>query len=832
MKLHYVLDRMRFGLCVTAILLNCFNIAFAQKPQTRYDKIISANLLKPSPQRPLSFEENLGQVPPQTRFLVRGHSFAVSLSATEATVSLGNQSLSLQFIGSSNQAQAIGEDQLKERTNYLIGSDPKDFRTNIPHYAKARFNQVYRGIDVVYYGDAAHLKYDIVIAPGADPNVIKIKYAGTDALKVDRDGNLVFDINGGKIVQPKPLVYQSLDDKRHYVAGSYVIQNKNQIGFRLGSYDKSRSLVIDPALVFGTYLGGGGIEEGTAVATDFQGNAYIVGTTNSLNFPATPGVFQSASGGGKDVFVTKVNPNGIGVVYSTYIGGSFDDCGYGIAIDPQGDVFVTGTTASTNYPTTASAKQTIKSGGTDAFVAKLNPAGSALSYSTFLGGTGNDEGFGIVIDSGGNANVTGVTASSNYVVTPGAMQSSLAGATDAFVTRLDPAGRAAIFSTYLGGGGTDIGFGIALDAATDSPVVTGLTDSTNFPTTTGAFRTLPAGNSDAFVVKLNNSGSASSYATLLGGSGIDAGLGIALDANGNAYVNGLTDSVNFPTTVGSMQPVNAGGESDVFVTKLNATGAALIYSTYLGGNGIDTSAAIALGFGEKAILSGTTTSVNFPVTGDAIQALLSGGRDAFLSRLNQDGSGAAYSSFIGGGQTEEAFGVAVDAGANTYVTGTTSSSNFPTTTGAFQSSSAGGATNGFLVKVGPGPDSPIQLLIDASGPAVDQAAGLEAAIFLRDPFAVVSPFDFHKPPDRNTRVMIFVANLQLLPGETPSSVVVNLIDSSNQSHDVMAEAVRQVPYLPFTQVTFRLPDNLRTGTCIVKVKAHGQFSNAGTIRIN
>jgi len=833
MTSQHVFDRIRFGLCVSAILLHCFNVGLAQKPQTRYERMVTENLLRPAPstQRPLSFEDNHGQTQSQTRFLVRGP-HAVSLSANEATVSLCkcSQSLSLQFIGASSQAQAIGEEPLAERTNYFIGSNPKDFRTNIPHYARARFRQVYPGVDVVYYGDDAHLKYDIVVAPGADPNVVRIKYAGTEGIKVDREGNLVFDINGARIVQPKPLVYQSNSEKRHYVTGSYVIKDKNQIGFRLGSYDKRSPLVIDPVLVFATYLGGGGVEEGAAVVADFEGNAYIVGTTDSLNFPTTAGVFRSTNAGGKDVFVTKLNPNGSGVVYSTYIGGSLDDYGYGIAIDAEGNVFVTGTTASANYPTTAGVMQAVKSGGTDVFVTKLNATGSALLYSTFLGGTSNDEGFGIAVDSTGHASVTGVTASSNYMVS-GAMQSTLAGPTDAFVTKLDTTAGAAIFSTYLGGSGTDIGFGIAVDAATDSVIITGLTDSTNFPTTQGAFRTIAAGNGDAFVVKLNNSGSALSYATLLGGNGIDAGLGIAVDANGNAYVNGLTDSLNFPTTVSSMQPINAGGESDAFITKLNATGTAILYSTYLGGNGGDTSAGIALGFGGKAVLSGTTTSTNFPVTGDAIQALLSGGRDAFVSRLNQDGSGPVYSSFIGGGQSEEAFGVAVDAGANTYVTGTTSSSNFPATSGAFQSASGGGSTNGFVVKVGPGPDSPVQLLLDTSGPATDQAAGLESAVQMRDPFPIVGGTEFTVPADRNTRVTIFTANLQLLPGETAAAVVVNLVDSNNQSFDVMAEAVRQVPYSLLTQVTFRLPDNIRTGTCIIKVKAHGQVSNTATIRI-
>lgn len=828
--------RLTLILCLSALLQNCFTTTgLAQKPLSRVQKIANEKLLKNAAQ-PLSFEINQGQAPPQTRFLVRKHHFAVSLSPTDADVAMSNaqcrcrKNLNLHFVGSNPEAQTIGEQQLKETTNYFIGNNPKDFRANIPHYARARFNQVYPGVDFVYYGSDSRLKYDIIVAPGADPNVVRIRYSGVEGIKIDRAGNLVLNLTGGKIVQPKPLVYQSINNERRYVTGNYVIQDKNQIGFRFGDYDLNKRLVIDPVLVLGTYLGGTGTEEAVGVATDFAGNAYIVGTTSSLNFPTTTGTFQAANRGGKDVFVTKINPNGSGVVYSTYIGGLLDDFGYGIALDSSGNVYLTGTTASANYPVTAGAFQTTSGGNTDAFVAKLNATGSALIYSTYLGGSGIEEGFGIAFDFNGDAYVTGVTGSINFKVTSGAMQNSLAGPTDAFVTKLDRSGSEVLFSTYAGGADADIGFGIALERSTNRAVITGVTDSMNFPATAGAFRTISGGSSDAFVMKLNSVGSALSYATFLGGSGIDAGLGVAIDSVGNVYVNGLTDSLNFPTTPGSLQPLNGGGESDAFVTKLDTAGAALVYSTYIGGSGSDTSASIALDFSQKVTLSGTTSSNNFPVTADAIQPVFGGVRDAFISRLNQNGSAQIYSSFIGGAQNEEAFGVAIDVGANTYVTGTTSSSNFPTTTEALLRTSAG-PSDGFLVKVGPGSESPMQLLLETTGPTVDQAAGLESVLQLRDPIPVVGIPLLHVPPDRNTRVTIFVANLQLLPGENSLGVVVNLVDSSSQSFEVAAESVHQVPNFLITQVTFRLPDNLSAGACTIKIKAHGQLSNAGTIRI-
>jgi hypothetical protein len=823
-KVYRMFQRFAFWLCLSATLLNCLtSIGVAQK---RHPLAVKKEALS---QSPLSFEANHGQAGPVTDFLVRGRQFSVSLSATRAAIDVGKENLSLQFVGSDGEAEAIGEQLLTEKTNYLIGNNPKDFRTNIPHYAKARFKQVYSGVDVVYSGDQGRLKYDIVIAPGTDPNVIKIQYAGVKEIKTDRHGNLVLDMAGGSVVQPKPIVYQSGKDKRQYVTGSYVIQNKNQIAFRIGDYDKSRELVIDPVLVFATYLGGSGVEEGMGVATDSEGNAYIVGTTNSLNFPTTPGTFQAAKNTGKDVFVTKVNPGGSSIVYSTYIGGALDDSGYGIAIDSEGNAYITGTTASANFPTTTGVVQASNGGNTDAFVTKLNKTGSSLVYSSYLGGSDNEEGFGIALDFSGNASVTGVTASNNFTVTSSAMQSSLAGPTDAFITRLNANGNGRLFSTYVGGSGADIGFGIAVDLSNDSVIATGTTESMDFPTTSGAFRTVSAGSTDAFVVKLDKAGSVN-YATLLGGSGIDVGLGVAVDHNGNAYVNGLTDSSNFPTTAGSMQQVNGGGESDAFVTKLGPTGAVPVYSTYLGGSGTDTAAGIALGFGGKAILSGTTTSNNFPLTGDANQSILNGGKDAFLSRLRQDGSGALYSSLVGGEQAEEAFGIAMDAGANSYVVGTTSSSNFPTTPGAFQTTGAGG-TDGFLVKVGPGSDSPLHLLFDSSGPAVDQVAGVDTLLLLRDPLPLAQSNRFIFSSDLRTRVVIFVANLQLAPGQAASSVTVNLTDSNNQSHDVTAEGVQQLPHLHLLQVVFRLPDNLSTGPCLIKVKAQGQTSNIGTIRI-
>jgi len=334
--------------------------------------------------------------------------------------------------------------------------------------------------------------------------------------------------------------------------------------------------------------------------------------------------------------VTKLNPTGSGLVYSTYLGGSGDDNGTSIGVDAAGNAYVMGGTSSTNFPTTAGAFQRTFGGGiSDAFVTKLNPAGSGLVYSTYLGGSGSEGGFGIAVDAGGNAYVTGHTGSTNFPTTTGAFQTSFGGGGfDAFVTKLNSTGSALVYSTYLGSSGTDNGNGIAVDAAGNA-YVTGDTTSANFPTTTGAFQTtFRGGFDDAFVTKLNSTGSALVYSTYLGGSSTDNGTSIAVDAVGNAYVTGGTFSTNFPTTTGAFQTTLSGLE-DAFVTKLNPLGTGLVYSTYLGGSGSDVGDGITVDAlpTPNAYVTGFTDSTNFPTTAGAFQTTLGGGEDAFVAKI-------------------------------------------------------------------------------------------------------------------------------------------------------------------------------------------------------
>ena len=458
-------------------------------------------------------------------------------------------------------------------------------------------------------------------------------------------------------------------------------------------------LIIDPVLVYSTYLGGTSSERGRGIAVDASGNAYATGETSSTGFPTASPV-QASSGGGRDAFVTKFNTAGNGVVYSTFLGGSGTDIGVGIAVDASGNAYVTGNTFSTDFPT-SSPFQAANGGSSDAFVAKLNPAGSALVYSTYLGGSSFDSGAGIALDSSGNAYVTGRVSSTDFP-TASAFQASLGGTSgnDAFVTKFNPAGSALTYSTYLGGSLSDIGIGIATDTSGNAYVV-GATRSTDFPTA-NPFQSSFAGVDDAFVTKLNPAGGALVFSTYLGGSGDEEGDGIAVDGSGNVYVSGSTDSTDFPTA-NPFQAANAGSD-DAFVTKFSATGSA-VYSTYLGGSGFECGAfGLDVDASGNAYAAGCTLSTDFP-TVDPIQASnAGGGGDVYVTKLNPSGSALVYSTYLGGTGFDGALEVAVDSSGNAYVVGETDSTDFPLVNPFM--SYIGGTTDAFVFKIGPPPSPP------------------------------------------------------------------------------------------------------------------------------
>ena len=676
----------------------------------------------------LTFEPNRGQTDSQVEFLSRGPGYTLFLTPTEAVLALrtpeGKRSaaerksatrpeppakrhvLRLRLVDANAAPQMTGLDALPGKSHYFIGNDPQKWHTNVPHYARVEYQDVYPGIDLIYYGNQRQLEYDFVVAPGADPQAITLSFDGADRVEIDSNGDLILHTPVGPIRQHKPLVYQEVKGARQELWGGYVLKDENRVGFDVAAYDARQPLIIDPVLSYSTYLGGSGDDLGFGIAVDGAGNAYVTGQTKSIDFPtegpSPDGPLQAYFGGGNnDAFVTKVRADGTALVYSTYLGGIYDEDGWGIAVDGGGNAYVTGRTLSDDFPTTDGAFDSWFNGGwSDAFVAKLDATG-ALVYSTFLGGGGTggeDEiGLGIAVDSSGNAYVTGYTGSSDFPTTDEAYDRIYNGGwTDAFVAKLNASGSGLVYATFLGGSPeTDIvgirpegdhGYGIAVDALGNA-YVTGETSSPDFPTTTG---TSLHGSFDAFVAKLDPAGSALVYATFLGGKDEDAGRDIAVDGDGNAYVTGHTSSRKFPTTNGAFDR-RLGGSRDAFMAKLDPSGANLLYGTFLGGSGRDSGTGIAVDSSGNAYVTGYTSSSDFPTTAGAydtdcgtdtdgacdVDAFGNIVGDAFMAKVDPSGANLLYGTFLGGGGYEFGHGIAVDASGNAYVTGWTTSTDFP-----------------------------------------------------------------------------------------------------------------------------------------------------------
>jgi len=600
-------------------------------------------------------------------------------------------------------------DKAETKANYFIGNDKSKWKTDITTYNEVSLGEIYKGIDLKLKAYGKTVEKIFTVKPGSDPNAINLKIEGANSLNINDKGELEVEMGFRPVSFAKPIAYQEIKGKRHEVKVAYTFKNSTPdtqssmpiYGFKVDDYDKSYALVIDPIMVpalgYSTYLGGSNTEEGNGIAVDSSGNAYIAGSTLSTDFPTFP---KPASGGipiqpnftgVEDAFVTKVNPAG-SLVYSTYLGGINSSRGFAIAVDSSGSAYLTGTTSSSDFPTTANAYQMTFGGVYDAFVTKINPDGT-LAYSTYLGGNGTEDGYGIAVDSSGSAYITGDTSSSTFpLMNP--IQSSLKGTWDAFVTKINPAGSALVYSTYLGGTGTDYGNGIAVDSS-GSAYTTGTTSSSEFPTTVNAYQMTFGGVDDAFVTKINPDGTLA-YSTYLGGNGIDHGYGIAVDSSGSAYITGVTESSNFPTK-NAYQPT-FGGAWDAFVTKMNPAGSALVYSTYLGGSGNDFGNGIAVDGCGSAYITGQTASSNFPIA-NAIQSTYAGGLwDAFVTKMNPSASALVYSTYLGGSSTDSGASIAVDSSGNAYIIGQTDSLNFPTTAGAFQPALKG-SSDVFVAKI-------------------------------------------------------------------------------------------------------------------------------------
>jgi hypothetical protein len=730
------------------------------------DRLAPADLLSAQAQLaygqlPVRFEANVGQTDAQVQYLARGSGYALFLTGNGAVLSLTNTPataadgtpasstgvvLAMNLVGANPQAQVAGQDPLPGTTNYFLGDDPSQWRTGIANYGQVAYQDVYPGVNLVYYGNQQQLEYDFDVAPGADPGAIRFAVQGADSLSLDDQGNLILHSAAGDVEEQAPILYQTVAGVQQSVSGRFVLLGADEVGFQVDAYDASLPLTIDPTLSYSTFLGGSKDDEGLGIAVDSSGDAYVTGYASSANFPTTTGVLQRTHGSDnnlQDAFVAKLNPAGTALLYSTFLGGNGQETNEGIAIDAQGNAYVTGYTQSTDFPITAGAFQsTTGQFRQDVFVSKLDPTGSTLLYSTLIGGTGIDSPNGIAIDSAGDAFIAGNTSSTDLPTTPGAFQPhkiAPGNQLDAFVAKLNPTGSALLYCTYIGCGSQIQLTAMALDAS-GCVYLTGTTGAQDFPVTPGAFQTTGNGTGDfeAFATKLNATGTALVYSTyLMGPNSVDSGWGIAVDGAGDAYVTGSAFSLNiglhsgdYPVTPGAYQTSSHGG-GEVFVTELNPSGTSLIFSTLYGGSNNDTGSSIALDGSGDIYVTGGTFSSNLPITPGAVQPNFGGGsQDAFLLEFNATGSTLRYASYIGGSAIDWGTNIAVISPGNVYVTGYTQSTNFRTTGGSVQTSHGSGTTNqdAFVAKFNLASPTPIVTSLSPGSIVFGGSAGFTLTI--------------------------------------------------------------------------------------------------------
>lgn len=625
----------------------------------------------------------------------------VVLALPPAAAEQPAQTVRVGFLHANAAPTITASDPLPGRVNHLRGDDPAQWHTDIPTYAGIVYQDLYAGIDLRYDGADGRLKGTYSVAPGAEPAQIRWRYGGVEQVGVDHaSGDLRIIVAADQtLTEAAPVAWQDIEGQRVPVHARYHVAADGAIGFALGTYNAAHPLTIDPVLDYSTYLGGEGGDRALDVAVDGAGNTYVVGITNSPNFPTTTNAFDATLNNSFDTFVTKIGADGRTLLYATYLGGTRGDDGVSIAVDGQGQAYVTGTTLSTDFPTTVGAWDRTLSNGTscgtpgpcdDVFVAKLSVGGNALVYATYLGGKAAEGGFGgphVAVDTAGNTYVTARTSSSDFPTTPGAFDRTLALdpaydpslqiGDDVFVTKLNAQGTALVYSTLLGGTPLyDEGRDIAVDAHGHAHVL-GQTFG-DFPVK-NAVQPTTGGEQDWFVTKLNAEGSDLLYSTYLGGNAYDHPRSIAIDAGGNTYVTGYTYSPNFPTK-NALQPACKRCEFsqepgyDAVVAKLNEQGTALVYSTYLGGTDADDAYGLAVDGAGNAYVAGTTISDDFPLK-NAVQDT-NQGSDAYVAKIDSAGTALIYATYLGGSLSERALAVAVSTAGTAYIVGETFSTDF------------------------------------------------------------------------------------------------------------------------------------------------------------
>jgi hypothetical protein len=672
---------------------------------------------------PLSFETNRGQAQADVKFVGRGDGFALLLKPNEAILSLhkrrqalaggaaatslndeslASHLLSMKLEGANSTPLISGEDQQEVRANYFIGNDPAKWLRDVETFSRVSYSGVYRGVDLVFYGNQRQLEYDFTVGPGADPGEIRLRFDGADDLELSSEGALILHTAAGAVRHDRPNAYQESNGKRLGVPAEFKRLDDGAVGFQVGVYDPTRPLVIDPVLVYSTYLGGNAADSCRGIVVDSTGNSFLVGDSFSSNF------LRNASATNSDVFIGKLSRNGLLLTY-TFFGGSKNDSATGLAVDSSGNLYLCGTTESPDFPIFNSVGSTLL-GASDAFVVKLTPPGDQFFYSSLVGGSGTESGVSIAGDSAGNAYITGRTSSLDFPIVGPIQPVYGGGDSDAFVAKLAPDGKVLTYSTLLGGSGTEnvLGrSGISVDASGNA-YVTGDTQSTNFPTK-NALRPAKNGSastSDGFVAKINPSGSDFVYSTYFGGSDDDSCFAIANDQAGNAYVTGRTKSTSF---TGSSSTRASTATTDAFVAKLNAAGSAISYLTFVGGIGGDESGnAIAVDSSGNAVIAGAAG--DGAPTVNSIQSFSRGGGDAFVSKLGPSGV-VTFSTYLGGSNQDAALAVGLDADGVIYITGFTDSTDFPTVSPLVRDNS--GQRDIFIAKIDPNANSNRPVLIQA-----------------------------------------------------------------------------------------------------------------------
>lgn len=616
----------------------------------------------------------------------------------------GGKEVRVSFLGS-RPAELRGEQRLTGVSSYFVGG-AQTWRSAVPHYRQVRAAGVYRGTDVVYYGNGRQLEYDFVLHPGAQANRVRLQVSGADQLRLNAQGDLELLLGDAAIVMKKPALYQEENGKRREIAGAYRIKAGNTVEFTVGAYDATRDLVIDPVVSYSSLVGGSGTDAVMAIVADRNGTLWVAGSTTSKDMTITDGALQSASGGSRDVFLAHLDParsGGDALLSMTYLGGSDNEDLHGLAQDANGFLYLTGSTTSTNFPTSGYTAQSAAGGAGDAFVVKIDPSLSGsdqLAYSSYLGGTGIDIAYDLAVDAAGVIYLTGVTYSSDFPISGAPLQGSSAGAQEAFVAKIDPAQtQSLVYSTYLGADQEDEGRGILLEGSGVVTVV-GTTTSGFFPTTGRAYQGAYRGGADVFVVQIDTTKADGGllYGTFLGGSNRDEVRKVIHDQSGRLILTGFTLSTDFPTTSTAAGPV-AGGNGDAFLVRLDPrqTGAAaLSYGTYLGGADAEVGYGLALEADGSVDVAGYTLSSNFPVSNDAAQRVYSGTIDGFVVRLNLTQGSLTYGTYVGGSSVDAVYALAVTSTGILCAGGQSSSVNYTVTGGAWQTGYSGGGADGFL----------------------------------------------------------------------------------------------------------------------------------------